>query len=332
MKLWRVEASGVRTAAAACVPLVVGQMTGYAAMGLLVGLGGLYLSVTDKEGSTRASLLFATLLNGAAVLAGCLIGGSVWASIVATFVWAFLAGMASGYGEVVSQIGFISTLTFAVALGLASGFESGLREAVAFIAGGLWGIALTSVLWRFSKQTGELSETPENAGARLGIFERFKANLTFRSIIFRHALRLALGATVAVTLFKTLRMERGYWLIVSVLVIVKPVFADTRKRAAERVIGSVVGGFLAALLAASIRSVLALDLLLVAFSVLAYSHVRHNYGIYVIFLTPFVVLMIETVEPADWHIVLTRVFDTLLGGAIALTISYLLRPRSAFGW
>jgi hypothetical protein len=332
MKLWRVEASGVRTTAAATVPLVAGQVTGHAALGLMVGLGGLYLSVTDKEGSTRASLLCATLLNGAAVLAGCLIGGRIWPSIVAMFVWAFLAGMASAYGEVVSQIGFISTLAFAVALGLAAGFEAGLREAVAFVAGGLWGVALTSVLWRFRRQTSELSETPEAGAARLGVFERFRANLTFRSIIFRHALRLAVGATIAVALYKILKMERGYWLIVTVLVIVKPVFADTRRRAAERVFGSVVGGFVAALLAASIRNVVALDLLLVAFSVLAYSHVRHNYGFFVIFLTPFVVLMIETVQPADWHIVVTRVFDTLLGGAIALTISYLLRPKSAFGW
>lgn len=127
-------------------------------------------------------------------------------------------------------------------------------------------------------------------------------------------------------------MERGYWLIITVLVIVKPVFADTRRRAAERVVGSVVGGAVAALLAACVRNVVLLDLLLVTFSVLAYSHVRHNYGVFVLFLTPFVVLMIETVQPTDWRIVLTRVVYTLLGGAIALTISYLLRPKSAFRW
>jgi hypothetical protein len=281
------------------VPLVAGQIVGVPALGLAVGLGGLYLSVTDKEGSTLGSLVCAALLNGAAVLAGCLIGGRVWPSIAAMATWAFLAGMASGYGEVVSQMGFISTVTFAVALGLDGGFAEGARQTAAFVAGGLWGVALTYALWRFSKKTSELSEAPDDGGrgggSRREILRVFGSNFTFRSIVFRHALRLSLASAVAVALYKILRMERGYWLIITVNVVV-------------------------------------LDLLLIVFSVLAYSHVRHNYGFYVLFLTPFVVLMIETVQPMDWRIVLTRIFDTLVGAAIALVISFLLRPRSAFGW
>jgi uncharacterized membrane protein YccC len=126
-----------------------------------------------------------------------------------------------------------------------------------------------------------------------------------------------------------LKLERGYWLTITVLVIVKPVFADTRKRTRERVLGSVAGGAIAALLAAGIHNVVILDVLLVLFSVLAYSNVRYHYGLFVFFLTPFVVLMVESVQPTRWQIVLTRIFDTLIGAAIALTVTYLLRPKSA---
>jgi hypothetical protein len=338
MNLLRVEASGVRTAAAATVPLVAGQLLGHPAQGLLVGLGGLYLSITDKEGSTPVSMLAATVLNGVAVLAGSLAGTRVWLAVGAMAVWAFLGGMASAYGEVVLQIGFISTVTFAVALGLAAGFAAGAAEAALFVAGGLWGTALTLALWHFHEQTSALREArgadgtlSTGDGAGRGLLATFGENLTFRSIVFRHALRLALAATVAVVIYKALRLERGYWLIITVLVIVKPVFADTRKRAAERAAGSVVGGALAALLASGIRNVVLLDLLLAAFSVLAYSQVRHNYGVYALFLTPFVVLMIETVEPTDWQIVFFRIGYTLFGACIALAISYFLRPKAAFG-
>jgi len=337
MSVLRVEASGVRTAAAATVPLVAGQLLGQPSLGLAVGLGGLYLSITDKEGSTLVSMLCATALNGMAVLAGSAVGGHVWLSVAAMAVWSFIGGMASAYGEVAAQIGFISTVTFAVALGFAGGMATGEKEMAAFVAGGLWGVALTLLLWRFRQETSALSEPPEANAAHPHLrgtwretFDLFKENLTFRSIIFRHALRLAVAATVAVALYKTLRLQRGYWLIITVLVIVKPVFVDTRKRAAERVIGSVVGGALAALLASAVRNVVVLDCLLVILGVLAYSHVRHNYGVYALFLTPFVVLMIETVEPTDMKIVLIRIGYTLLGGAIALAISYLLRPKSAF--
>ena len=339
MGLLRVEAAGVRTASAAVLPLIVGQLLGRPAPWLLVGLGGLYLSVTDKEGSTLRSLLVAALVNAAAMLAGTAAGGSLPLSIGLMFVWALVAGMLSAYGEVASQVGFISTLTFAVALGSPGDLGAGAGRAAAFVAGGLWGAALTLLLWHFHKQTSEPSETPEDyrreadgRDAGLGVAEKFGANFTFGSIIFRHALRLAVASTVAVAVYKTLRLERGYWLIITVLVIVKPVFADTRKRTLERVAGSVVGGVVAALLAAGVHNMVALNLLLILFSVLAYSHVRHNYSLYVVFLTPFVVLMIETVQPTDWRISLTRVLDTLAGGAIALAVSYILRPRSAFRW
>lgn len=337
MGLLRVEASGVRTASAAVLPLVVGQLLGEPSLGLLVGLGGLYLSVTDKEGATLRSLLVAAAVNGAALLSGMLAGGNAPLSVCVMFAWALLAGMAAAYGEVASQVGFISTIAFATSLGTPASLQAGAGRTTVFVAGGLWGAALTLLLWRFRKRTGEAGETAEagrrggeEAYAGRGLVGRFSANLTFRSIIFRHALRLAVASAIAVALYKALRLERGYWLIITVLVIVKPVFADTRRRTLERVLGSVVGGALAALLAAGVHNVVALNLLLVVFSVLAYSHVRHNYSLFVVFLTPFVVLMIETVQPTDWRIALTRIFDTALGGAIALAVSYLLRPRAAF--
>jgi uncharacterized membrane protein YgaE (UPF0421/DUF939 family) len=305
----------------------------------MVGLGGLYLSITDIEGSTVSSLLVAALINGISVLCGTWIGNNVWLSITAMFVWAFIGGMASAYGEVVSQIGFISVLAFAVSLGLPGSIEAGIERMAAFVSGGLWGIILTLVLWRLDQKTSELSEVPEaHDGAShkedvlIDWVKKIASNLSFRSIIFRHALRLAVASTIAVALFKLFRLERGYWLTITVLVIVKPVFADTRKRTGDRVLGSVAGGVLAALLAAGIHNLVILDLLLVVFSVLAYSNVRYHYGLFVFFLTPFVVLMIETVQPTHWYIVLIRIFDTLMGAAIALIVTYLLRPKSAFRW
>jgi len=302
----------------------------------MVGLGGLYLSVTDKEGSTPRSLLVAVLVNGASVLASTLIGSHPRLSIGVMFVWALLAGMMNVYGEVASQIAFISTLVFAVSLGLPGGIEVALERTAAFVTGGLWGAALTLLLWHFDKRAG-LSAAPEadrqesyHAAPGRGWVEEFTANLTFRSIVFRHALRLAVASTIAVTLYEALNLKRGYWLIITVLVIVKPVFADTRKRTMERVLGSIIGGAVAGLLAAGVHNVIALNVLLVVFSVLAYSHVRHNYSLFVVYLTPFVVLMIETVQPTNWSIALTRILDTLVGGAIALLVSYVLRPKSAF--
>lgn len=338
--LIKIEAPGIRTALAATVPLILGQVFGFPVIGLFVGLGGIYLSVTDKEGSTFGTLLIALLCNAAAMFVGTILGNDVWLSVISMFAFAFFAGMLSAYGEIVTQIAFIATLVFAVALGQHGDVATAAERFAALCAGGLWSVVLTLLLWQFRAETSGLSEPRDREDEEdfaevekpQSLLTVFRENLTFNSIIFRHALRLALGSTIAIGLAKYFEIERGYWLILTVLVIVKPIFRDTRQRALHRVAGSIAGGAIAVILAASIQNLVVLDFLLIVFSILAYSQVRHHYGIFVLFLTPFIVLMIDTVDPGDWQVALTRMIDTVIGGAIALTVAYLLRPKTAFRW
>jgi uncharacterized membrane protein YccC len=68
-----------------------------------------------------------------------------------------------------------------------------------------------------------------------------RANLTWRSAIFRHALRLCslvAGSDLAVRLAG---FDRGYWLPLTVLVVLRPEFATTFQRSVMRVLGTVVG-------------------------------------------------------------------------------------------
>ena len=326
------EASGVRTSLATVLPLIIGQITGFPAVGLFIGLSGLYLSVTDKEGSTFLTLLAGLILNAVMMFAGTLIGNDIWLSIGLLFAVAFIGGMLSAFGEIVGQIGYVATLVFAVALGQADSADAARERFLAFLAGGAFSLLLTLILWFFNRKT---SSAVDETDAQKAIEKETKKNplrglleqLTPKSIIFRHALRLSVASAIAIAIYKFFKLEHGYWLIITVLVIVKPVFADTRKRAFERVLGSVAGGIIAVIIAALFQNIIILDVLLIFFSVLAFSHVRTNYGFYVLFLTPFVVLMIDTVIPGNWEIAFVRILDTMIGGAIALFISYLLRPR-----
>jgi hypothetical protein len=331
----KLEPSGVRTSLAAVLPLIVGQLVGYPSIGLYVGLSGLYLSVSDKEGSTLLTLLIGIMLNAVVIFSGTLIGNFMLPAIALLFILAFAGGMMAAFGEVAAQIGFVITLIFAVALGQPGNFQTATERFQAFLVGGAFSLILTSTLWYFNRKT---SSAIDETDAQKEIEMQTQMNpvrglldqLTPRSIIFRHAMRLAVAAMIAVAIFKYFRVEHGYWLIITALVIVKPIFADTRRRAIERVLGSVAGGILAVLIAATVQNIIVIDILLLVFSVLAFSHVRTNYGFYALFLTPFVVLMIDTVVPGDWQIAFVRILDTLIGGAIALSVSYLLRPRNTF--
>jgi uncharacterized membrane protein YccC len=158
------------------------------------------------------------------------------------------------------------------------------------------------------------------------VISRLQDNLTFRSLTFRHALRLGVTATVAVALPTLLNLPHGAWVALTAMVILKPNFGGTYQQAKQRVVGTVTGSVVGAILAAAITKLLALDLLLLLFGILAFSLIARNYGLGVLFLTPFIVLLLNTVQPGDWEVAAIRSFDTVIGGILALLAGYLLWP------
>ncbi|WP_211326235.1 FUSC family protein [Thermosporothrix hazakensis] len=155
----------------------------------------------------------------------------------------------------------------------------------------------------------------------------FRDNLSFQSLTFRHALRVSVATTVAVVIYSLLKLDHGYWLTLTVMLSLKPEFASTRTRVFERVIGTVLGGMLGAWVAYAIRDRLLLFALLVVFCLLAYSRLRRNYSAFVIFLTPFMVVLTDLGHPGDWGIAMLRMMNTLMGGVIAMIACYLFWPQ-----
>ncbi|TMB06932.1 MAG: hypothetical protein E6J66_18800, partial [Deltaproteobacteria bacterium] len=73
-----------------------------------------------------------------------------------------------------------------------------------------------------------------------------------------HALRVALVATLAQLLATALRLERSYWVTVTVVLVLQPHAIATVRRALQRAGGTVIGGLIAALIARHLREPLAL--------------------------------------------------------------------------
>lgn len=123
------------------------------------------------------------------------------------------------------------------------------------------------------------------------ILEVLRDNLTLDSAVFRHALRLGVTAAAAVAIYSTFGFREGYWVTLTVVVILKPYSGATFQRGLQRVIGTVIGGILAAILAAMIHSPLIMAFLLFPLTVATLALQPINYGLFVFFLTPQVILM-----------------------------------------
>src|SRR3546814_1169403 len=70
----------------------------------------------------------------------------------------------------------------------------------------------------------------------------FRNNLTFDSSSFRHSLRLTLAAVTGYLVSLIIAQDHSYWILMTVIIIMKPAFGSTKKRIYERLAGTVLGG------------------------------------------------------------------------------------------
>ena len=156
--------------------------------------------------------------------------------------------------------------------------------------------------------------------------DTIKDNLTFDSVTFRHALRLALAIAIAQLLSYLLPIPRGYWISLTALIALKPNFGGTVQSAGQRIIGTLIGGVVGIILVTFIDNSLTLTLLIFLLLFGATSLRPLSYSLFVVLLTPAIILLLNVMGMGDWEVGVQRIADVLIGGVLALGSSYLLFP------
>ena len=145
-------------------------------------------------------------------------------------------------------------------------------------------------------------------------------------IIVRHALRMTVLTMGAVAVYKYFDLPRGYWIALTILVVLQPDYGATRQRAAQRIVGTLAGAVVASgLLWLPLPA--GVLLALAALMALGFAYlVRKNYRWAVFFVTIMLVLITETSEKVTVALPLMRLSSTLAGGAVALLAALFLWP------
>jgi uncharacterized membrane protein (TIGR01666 family) len=152
-------------------------------------------------------------------------------------------------------------------------------------------------------------------------------NLSFRSNIFRHSLRITLASLAAYLIGQLLPVSHSYWILLTVVVILKPGYSLTKKRNYERLTGTVIGTAIGALFLYFIKDSTAILFFLAFCMIGAYSFIRTNYRISVTLITLYVLLMFHLLDARDFKtIFFDRIIDTGIGSVLAFIFSYLLSP------
>ena len=145
-------------------------------------------------------------------------------------------------------------------------------------------------------------------------------------MLARHALRVGVTTFLAVILARALGLSRGYWVTITVLIILQPYRQATLTKALQRIAGTVGGAILAALLLATLRSTEALLVVATLLAGVSAAVLQLNYTLFAFFLTPTFVLLAELGD-RDWHLAEVRIVNTVLGGALAFVAARLFWPH-----
>lgn len=158
------------------------------------------------------------------------------------------------------------------------------------------------------------------------------ARLTLRASIGtssesgRHALRLAVVATLAETLVRASGLGHGYWAVLTVFIVLRPDYSSTLYRGLQRAVGTVIGAGLG--ICTVLLEHISLSALLTGTAVslvAAYAVFTVNYLLYAVFLTDFVLVLLALLGLPPGSTALARLAGTGIGTGLAL-VAYVLWP------
>lgn len=143
----------------------------------------------------------------------------------------------------------------------------------------------------------------------------------------RHAARLCVCVLIAYAISLRLNLPYAYWAMMAVVVVTQPRVTTTLPRTIERVIGSIAGGLLAAVMGVllPVWSILLLIFPLAAATIALRSV---NYALCVMFMTQLFVLVTDLVSPGlGWDVALARAINNIIGSLVGLAGCLLLWPE-----
>lgn len=154
-----------------------------------------------------------------------------------------------------------------------------------------------------------------------------KDNLSLGSSTFRHALRMVIVMLIAYLISKLIPFgNHSYWILMTILVILKPGWSLTKQRNYQRMSGTIIGGLAGIGVLLVVEQEVIRFICLMIFMVLAYSFIRINYILGVMFLTPYLLLLYSFLGISTLEILKERVVDTVIGSLLAFSSSYVIFP------
>lgn len=156
--------------------------------------------------------------------------------------------------------------------------------------------------------------------------KKLKENLSLKSPIFRHSLRLTLTMLIGFIVGYAIEMQQSYWILLTIVVIMRPSYSLTKQRSKHRVVGTLIGAAVGVGIVFLTQNPVIYGVIAALSLIIGFSLVKLNYRNGAAFITLYVIFMYALIHPDILSVIKFRVFDTLIGAALAYAGNYLFWP------
>lgn len=158
-------------------------------------------------------------------------------------------------------------------------------------------------------------------------FRTLATNFNFNSAIFRHSLRLAIVVLIGFLVGSYFSVQNSYWILLTIIVIMRPNYGLTKERTRKRIIGTLVGGAIAIAIVFITQNSTVYAILGMFSLTMAFSLIQRNYTTAATFITLSIIFIYALLQPQVLNVIQYRILDTLVGAALAAFGNFILWPK-----
>ncbi|MEC3875054.1 FUSC family protein [Chryseobacterium salviniae] len=154
-------------------------------------------------------------------------------------------------------------------------------------------------------------------------------NVSLSSSHFRHALRITIALLIGYlfSLFQFLGIGHTYWILITIVAILKPAYSITKKRNLLRLYGTIAGAVIAYAILHYIQVNELLFAILLISMIMCFSFLKGKYFWAVLFMTIYVFLSFNFLSPGNVNIIFRdRIVDTIVAAVITSLVAYVVLP------
>ena len=303
------------------LPVFVGLLRGELGLSIYGALAGYLITLNDHFGSLRHRLLITAVSFTAMAVAftlGLDLRGHPTAFITVVMTLTYWLGLMGGTGAEVERLLLFSVIDVVIVY---------YQPAVTTASGpGILAYGIFALLIIFAGQCLSDRFAARHRNATFAkMLPSLRRALTRQGARHRYAVNYLLATGLAILAVDRFAIERGYWMVITVLLVMRPDFKDSVYRNLQRLFGTLLGVTIGDLLILfiNVKALLVLGVAAAAFAV-PYG-LKRNYWLVSFFATILVVLFLTlpTSGVRDVHVPFVRLLATVYGCGLSVMVTIL---------